>query len=172
MQLVRFAKCLATVALFNGLLVLGLYGELSAKDKLADAQKYTRDLKTSKDPKVRVRALQELGKLAQILKEYAAEALPDIYKALDDKDPSVRAAAALCLGLCDEPADKAIPLLVKLLKEDKENTVKIGATKGLAAMGPGAKPALPALRAAVKNDKKSPLGRAANVAIKAINVKN
>jgi hypothetical protein len=45
--------------------------------------------------------------------------------------------------------------------------VKIGVTRGLASMGPGAKSALPTLRE-LAGDKKSPVGKAAIVAIKAI----
>src|SRR5947208_541699 len=114
MQVARFAKCLAAVALFNGLLMLCIREEISAADRFADAKKYTEELKKTKDPKVRATALIELGKLAQVMKDLVTDALPDIYRALEDKDPAVRAAAALCLGQCDEPADKSIPALVKL----------------------------------------------------------
>src|SRR5581483_994625 len=50
------------------------------------------------------------------------------------KDAGVRAAAAICLGQCDEPGEKAVPVLVKMLKEDKSEAAKIGAAKGLGAM--------------------------------------
>ena len=43
---------------------------------------------------MKVTALQELGKLAAIQKSLVADALPDIYKALEDKDAGIRAAAA------------------------------------------------------------------------------
>jgi len=166
----RFAQALAAVALFNGLLYLCLGDQLRAADKEAEAKKYTEALKKGKDAKAKADALHELGKLAQVQKSLVAGALPDIYKALDDKDAGVRAAAAYALGQCDEPADKAVPLLVKVLKNDKSDDAKIGAIKGLAAMGPGAKTALGDLRTVIKeSDKKSKIGKAAQQAIKSIN---
>jgi HEAT repeat protein len=138
---------------------------------ISDAKKYTEDLKKSKDAKVRAIALTELGKLAVIQKTLVSDALPDIYKSLEDKDANVRAAAATCLGQCDEPTDKVLPLLMKILKDDKEDAVKIGAAKGLGSMGPDAKPAVKALQEIVAADKKSALGKAAQNAVKAINQK-
>jgi len=169
----RFVRALAAVALFNGALYLCVRQEAIAADREADAKKYGEDLKKSKDAKVKVTALQELGKLAALKKTLVEDALPDIYKALEEKDANVRAAAAFCLGQCDEPTDKAVPLLMKMLKNDKEDeSVRIGAAKGLASMGSGAKEALPTLREIQKNtDKKSPLGKAAKQAQKAIDGK-
>jgi len=166
----RFAKALASIALLNGILFVCVREDLIAADKAAEARKYHDDLRTGKSAKVKIAALQELGKLAAVQKSLAADALPDIYKALDDKDAGVRAAAALCLGQCDEPIDKAVPALLKMLKNDKEeDRVRIGAARGLASMGSNAKEALPTLRMIAKNsDKKSPLGKAAKEAQKAI----
>jgi HEAT repeat protein len=164
---VRFAKALAAVALFNGALYLTLREEALAANNEADAKKYTQDLKKSKDPKVKITALQELGKLAALQKSLVADALDDIYKSLEDKDAGIRAAAAQCLGSCDEPIDKAVPALLKLLKDDKDDSVKIGATKGLASMGSGAKEAVGTLKE-LAADKKSPVGKAAQAALKAI----
>lgn len=171
----RLVKALCAVALFNAALYLCVCAEALAGEKDDLAKKYTEELRKSKDTKVRINALQELGTLAQIKKSLAADALPDIYKAAADKDAGVRAAAAETLGKADEPYDKAGDLLVKLLKDDKEESVKIAAAKGLNAMGTGAKDALPALREVVKanaGDKKSKLGTAAQNAVKAINGKN
>ena len=166
----RLAQPLAALALFNGLLYLCLCEGVSAADKEADAKRYAEALRKGKDAKAKVQALQELGKLAQVQKALVADALPDIYKATEDKDAGVRAAAAICLGQCDEPSEKAVPLLVKLLKDDKSDDVKIGAAKGLAAMGPGAKSAIGDLNAVAKSsDKKSNLSKAAKQAIKSIN---
>lgn len=165
----RFAQALAAVALFNGVLYLCVCDHLRAADKEAEAKKYTEVLKKGKDAKAKTEALQELGKLAQVQRSLVADALPDIYKALEDKDAGVRAAAAHALGQCDEPSDKAVPLLVKMLKADKSDDVKIGAAKGLAAMGPGAKTALGDLRTVIKeSDKKSKLAKAAQQAVKSI----
>jgi HEAT repeat protein len=170
MAATRFAKSLAAVALFNGALYLSLPSEaLAGPEK--DAIRYTAELKTGKDAKTKINALHELGKLAAIMKSYVTDALPDIYKGLDDKDAGVRAAAAEALGACDEPADKAVPALTKLLKDDKEDSVKIGAAKGLMSMGSNAKAAVPALREYAA-DKKSKVGNAAQAALKAITRKN
>ena len=165
----RFTKALAAVALFNGMLFVCVREDLIAADKEAEAKRYLEDLRMGKTAKVKVTALQELGKLAAVQKSLASDALPDIYKALDDKDAGIRAAAALCLGQCDEPVEKAVPLLMKMLKDDKENeAVRIGA-RGLASMGPSAKEALPTLNMIAKDsDKKSNLGKAAKQAQKSI----
>ncbi len=167
----RFIKALAAVALFNGTLYLCVRQEVIAASDAADAKKYTEDLRKGKDAKVKVTALKELGKLAVVQKSLVADALPDIYKSLEDKDASIRAAAATCLGQCDEPIDKAVPLLTKMLKEDKEDSVKIGAAMGLGSIGPSAKAALPTLQE-LAGDKKSPVGKAAKAAVKAIRAKN
>ena len=173
MPTARLIKALAALTLFNSCLFICIRDEVIAADKEAEARKYLEDLRKGKSAKVKVTALQELGKLAAVQKSLVTDALPDIYKALNDKDPGIRAAAALCLGQCDEPADKAVPALMKLLKNDKEDEkVRIGAARGLASMGSSAKEALPTLRMIAKNsDKKSPLGKAAKQAAKAINVK-
>jgi HEAT repeat protein len=167
----RFAKAMAAVALFNGVMFLCVREDAAAGEKEDDAKKYTEQLRKGKDAKAKITALRELGTLAQIKKSLVADALPDIYKATSDKDAGVRAAAAEALGKADEPYDKAGAVLVKLLKEDKDDSVKIGALKGLTAMGQSAKEASPAIRAVVKStagDKKSKLGLAAKNALKAV----
>jgi HEAT repeat protein len=163
----RIAKSFAAVALFNGVLYLAVQQDILAGSDIADARRYTEDLKKSKDNKVRTTAIRELGKLAVVQKGLVSDALPDIYKALEDKDAGVRAAAATAIGQCDEPADKVVPTLVKMLKDDKEDSVKIGAAKGLAAMGPEAKAALPTLHE-LAADKKSEVGKVARTAEQAI----
>jgi len=167
-----FAKALAAVMLFNGMLLVCVCVDLLAADRAEEARKYADDLRKGKTAKVKVTALKELGNLAAIQKSLAADALPDIYKSLEDKDAGIRAAAAHCLGQCDEPVEKAVPALLKMLKNEKEeDAVRIGAARGLASMGPGAKSALPTLNMIVKADKKSKLGKEANNARKAINAK-
>jgi HEAT repeats len=167
MPAARFVKALAAVALFNGALYLTVREEALAANNEADAKKYTMDLQKGKDAKVKIVALQELGKLAAIQKSLVADALADIYKALEDKDAGIRAAAAQCLGSCDEPAEKSVPALLKLLKDDKEDSVKVGAARGLASMGSEAKEALPTLRE-LAGDKKTTVGKVAAMAVKAI----
>jgi HEAT repeat protein len=162
---------MAFVALFNGALYLCVREEALASEKEEEAKKYTEQLRKGKDAKSKITALTELGNLAQIKKSFVTDALPDIYKAIEDKDPGVRAAAAVALGKADEPYDKAGEILVKLIKDDKEESVKIGALRGLTAMGQSAKEALPAVRDVVKataGDKKSNLGKAAKDAALAL----
>ncbi|MCS7020776.1 MAG: HEAT repeat domain-containing protein [Gemmataceae bacterium] len=156
--------------LFAGLVYLGTLPESLWAAQVKEAKKYTEQLKSARTPKEKVVALQELGRLAAIQKSLVVEALPHIYKALEDKDPEVRGAAAHCLGQCDEPPEKAVPLLHNLLKDEKQpEVVRIGAARGLAAMGAQAKVALPTLRSIAKNaDKKDRLGKEAQQAAKAI----
>jgi len=129
--------------------------------KADDAARYTEDLKTSKDLKVRIIAAQEIGKLAEVRKTYGKEAVPYLLEACQDKDPGLRAAAAEALGKSyTGDDDKAVTLLTNLMKDDGEMKVRIGAIRGLGAMGPKAKAALPTMKEMMgKEDKKSPLRR-------------
>ena len=162
---------MAAVALFNGVLFLIVREDAVANEREDDAKKYTEQLRKGKDVKSKVTALKSLGELAQIKKSLITDALPDVYKAVEDKDAGVRAAAAETLGKADEPYEKVGDILVKLIKEDKDEGVKIGALKGLTAMRESAKDALPAIREVQKataGDKKSKLGQAAQNAVVAI----
>jgi HEAT repeat protein len=171
MKLLTF-KSLAVAGLFLGLFGLALTPELEAASKEKDSIKYTNDLKTSKDPKVKATAITELGKLGQIQKSLASEAAPYMIKALEDKDNTVRAAAAKAVGMIDPDPKEAVPPIVKILNGDKVTEVRIAAAQGLAAMGSNAKDAIPDLRKVVKDeDKKSKLGKAAADAIKVIQPK-
>ena len=162
-------KSVSTLCLFLGLFGLALTPALLAASKEKEAIKYTNDLKTSKDPKVKANALSELGKLGQIQKSLVTEATPYMVQALNDKDATIRAAAAKAIGMIDPDPKETVPALVKLLKDDKQVNVRIAAAMGLAAMGSNAKAAVPDLRKVVKDeDKKSKLGKAASNAIKAI----
>jgi HEAT repeat protein len=167
----RFLKAMAFIALFNGTLYLCVREEALATEKEEEAKKYTEQLRKGKDAKAKITALQELGNLAQIKKSLIADALPDVYKAIEDKDPGVRAAAAEALGKADEPYSKAGEILVKMIKNEKEDSVKIGALRGLSVMGQNAKEAAPTIREVVnatKDDKKSKLGAVAKDALKAV----
>lgn len=167
----RFAKAMAAIVLFNGALFLCARAEVLAGEREDEAKRYAQQLRTAKDTKTKVKALTELGALAQIKKGLIAEALPDVYKATEDKEPGVRAAAAEALGKAAEPYSKAGAVLVKMLKDEKNDSVKIGALNGLAVMREEAKEALPAIREvqkSVADDKKSKVGIAAKAAITAI----
>lgn len=169
MQLLRFVNALCAVALVNGVLLLCVCQETLAGSKEEDAKKYAAELKTGKDAKTKITALNELGKLALIMKSLADPAMADILKALEDKDAGIRAAAAECYGRCDPDPDKAVPALVKILNDDKDESAKIGAAKGLAAMGTGAKSAAKDLQKIIKDgDKKSQLTKAAQGALKSV----
>ena len=168
----RALKVSAAVLLSFGLLTLAVNDNLLAGSNPKDAEKYTTQLKTAKKAELKVEALTELGKLGQIQKALVLPAMDAIMSALDDKDASVRAAAAKTLGMVDPDPKAAIPALLKLLKDDKEETVKIAAATGLGYMGSNAKEASGPLREVVKNeDKKSKLGKAAGNALKSINPK-
>ncbi len=55
-------------------MLLAVSSALASKSE--DAARYTNDLKSSKDPKVRTIAAEEIGKLAQIRKTYGKDAIP------------------------------------------------------------------------------------------------
>jgi HEAT repeat protein len=165
----RPLKLITGVALVAGLVVLSAGDDVRAAGKEAEAKKYHELLKTSKDSKQKMLALEELGKLGLLSRELTEKALPDITKAIKDKDAAVRVAACECLGKCDpDPAD-AVPALTDLLKNDKEEKVKVAAANGLAFMGEKAKDATDDLKDVQKaNDKKSKLAKAAGDALKSI----
>ncbi len=169
----RPLKLTAACGLALGLVLLTAAADLAAADRQKEAEKYTQDLKTSKDPKVRATALTELGKLGQIQKSLVADAVPYMVDALKDKDAGVRAAAARSYGMIDPDPKEAVPALLKLAKEDKEESVKVAAIDGLGSMGPAAKEATKDLRqiAQANKDKKNKLALAAQTALRSINPK-
>ena len=172
MSIRRGSRIAAVGLLAFGLFALVAADSIVAASKAEDAKKYTEQLKNAKDAKKRAEALEELGKLGQIMKSLVTSAVPDIKKALTDKEASVRKAAALAYGKIDPDPAEAVPALVKMLKEDKDEGVKVAAAQGLAAMGDKAKDALPTLREIQKSeDKKSKLAKAAQDAMRSIRPK-
>ncbi len=172
----RVLKLVPAATLAAGLFGLILPDALEAAGKQEEAKKYHEQLKTAKDPKKKVEALEELARLGQIMKSLAEPALPDMMKALGDKDPAVRKAAAESVGKCDPDPKEAVPALTKLLTDDKDEGVRVAAAHGLGYMGETAKDAVKDLREVAKANKKSDgkpnnLGRAANEAVRLINVK-
>lgn len=165
----RLMKAVAAAGLTAALVAFS--GDLSADVKVKDAQKYITELRTTKDNKAKATALTEIGKIGQIQKSAIASAIPDMMKALEDKDAGVRAAAAKAIGMVDPDPKETVPVLVKMMKEDKDEGVKMAAVQGLAAMGEGAKDANGDLRTLIKSEEKSKLARAAKDALKAINPK-
>src|SRR5207248_1156195 len=81
----RLAKLVSVSAFAVGLFGLALAGGLAAAGKQEEAKKYHDQLKASKDPKKKVEALEELGKLGQVMKSLAEPAVPDVIKATEDK---------------------------------------------------------------------------------------
>ncbi len=140
--------------------------------KADDAARYTEDLKTSKDVKVRIIAAQEIGKLAEVRKTYGKDAVPYLIESCKDKDPGMRAAAAEALGKSyTGDDDSVVSMLTTMSKDDGDMKVRIGAIRGLGAIGPKAKSALPTLRemmAEENKDKKSPLRRPLQETVNAI----
>ena len=172
MSLRHTCKLFAAFGLAFGLVILAGWDEIAIAGKKEDAEKYTNDLKTGKDAKVKVNALGELAKLGQIMKPFIKDAEPYMMKALEDKDATIRAAAAKAVGMIDPEPKDVVPLFLKMMKEDKDESVKEAAILGLGYMGPNAKDATPDLRKVVKDeDKKSKLNRAAVNSLRSINPK-
>ena len=88
----RLAKLVSVSAFAAGLFGLLLADGLEAAGKQEEAKKYHEQLKSTKDAKKKVEALEELGKLGQIMKSLAEPAVPDIIKATEDKSADVRKA--------------------------------------------------------------------------------
>ena len=134
-----------------------------------DAARYTKDL-SSKDTKVKIRALQELAKIGQIQKSLIKEAEPKMLAELEAKEPMIRAAAAKAIGMIDPDPKVVIPKLTKMLADDKEEDVQVAAADGLGAMGRAAKPANKTLRDVMKDhDDMSKVYRAIQNALRSIN---
>jgi HEAT repeat protein len=167
------STCYLSAAAVAGLTaaLVAFSGDVAADVKVKDAPKHIETLRTTKDAKAKAAALTELGKIGQIQKSLVASAVPDMMKALEDKDAGVRAAAAKAVGMIDPDPKEAVSALVKLMKGDKDDSVKLAAIQGLAAMGESAKDASGDLRAVVKDDMKGRLGKAAKDALKTINPK-
>jgi HEAT repeat protein len=176
MSLRRAFKMASAACLAAGLFGLVLADGLAAADKAEEAKKYHEQLKAAKVAKKKVEALEELGKLGQIMKSLAEPAVPDMLKALADKDAGVRRAAAEAVGKCDPDPKDVVPALTKLLKEDKDDRVKVAAARGLGYMGESARTATKDLREVQKasrgkDGKQTPLSRAAGEALRSINKK-
>lgn len=144
------------------------------KQNIQDAKAAIDTLENSKDAKARAAAVAKLGALAQGgFYSYVEPGIPKVMSALDDKEPSVRAAAAFAIGqIGPDNTDTVVKRLSELLK-DKDAAVKMNAVKGLGALGPKASGALKALREAKKEDgdPKSRFSRTVDTAVRTIRPK-
>jgi hypothetical protein len=151
MQL-SFSNLVAASVLGVGLLTLAATDEILAASKAKEAARYAKDLKTSKDPKTKVVALNELGKFGQVSKILVEDAYKDMLAALGDGNPAIRAAAATAVGqayLAAEDPKTIATTLAKMMKDDGDESVRIGAINGLAAMRDAARPQLEEIRAVI-----------------------
>ena len=108
---------------------------LSAATREEEAKKYAADLK-SKDAKVRLTAVKELGKLGQLQRKLTQPYVADITSALNVWDAKVRGEAARSLGLIDPSDTKAaITAIADRLKEEKSQDAREGQEMGLGELG-------------------------------------
>ena len=75
----------------------------------------------------------------------AHAAVADFLRALEDRDPHMRAAAAWALGTMGSAAADATPLLARALRSDESEVVRASAARTLGVLGPQALRAAPAL---------------------------
>ena len=166
------SKSLALAGLTLGVLLLVSPEGFALAGKKEDAEKFLGELKTGKDAKAKVYALEELAKIGQIQKSAIKDAIPEMMKALESKDVVIRAAAAKAVGMIDPDPKEVVPILLKMVNEDKDEGVRLGAIAGLGQMGKEAKDAVKDLRKVVADeDKKGKIGKAAQQALKMINPK-
>lgn len=72
-------------------------------------------------------------------------ALSDVLRALEDRDPHLRAAAAWALGTMGNPAAEGTSMLARVLRRDESEIVRASAARTLGVLGPQALRAAPAL---------------------------
>jgi HEAT repeat protein len=83
------------------------------------------------------------------LSRIGAGALPELKKALTDRDASVRAGAVLAMSLMGPRATPATSALADVVKKDADARIRALAASALGAIGSEAKVELPAVRAAL-----------------------
>jgi HEAT repeat protein len=123
------------------------------------------DLRESKDPGVRVRAIHAL----QFYGKDAREAVATIMKSLNDPDTSVRVNATIAVGFIGFDAkdlNNGINNLTRLLSpSETQDIVRFQAARALGRLGPDCAPAIPALVNAVKDRRSSEIRGAAAYAL-------
>ena len=170
MKLSRYLRAFGLFALAFGMVIVVGADDLDAAGKADDAKKFTADLKSGKTTKVKVTALDELGRLGQIQYKYAEAAIPSMFEYLKDKDAALRAAAARAIGLVGPDDEKTVGELVAVLKGEKEESVKYALVVALGQLGARAKDSVGELRKVQKAaEAKSKLAKQVGVSIKSIN---
>src|SRR5205085_1447657 len=132
-----------------GIVLLGVVtltlGETPGVPKKADMPKYLEMLKNSTSAKDRALAAEMIGKRGAIKLADVQNAIDPLKMTLqNDKDTTVRKAAAEALGSIGAEPENVVPLLIDALK-DKNTSLKMGAISALTNYGANAKDALPSL---------------------------
>jgi HEAT repeat protein len=112
-----------------------LISSVSAASREEEAKKYAANL-TNKDAKIRLTAVQELGKLGGAQRKLVEPYIDKLMATLADKDPKVRGEAAKVLGQVDAPnKNAAITKIADLLAEEKSEVARMGMEMGLGQLG-------------------------------------
>jgi HEAT repeat protein len=109
-----------------------------------------REASGSEEANVRREALRSLGKLRERASIDPQLVIPQLLRALDDPDASVRHVAVTYLGIVRDNPGEEVPGLIKALGDD-EADVREAAAVALAQYGALAEPAVPALRKAARD---------------------
>jgi len=121
------------VAAFALVLLVGVGAGAATREE--DAKKYAGELK-SKDAKVRLNAVKELGKLGAIQRKLTEPYVSDIMAVLKDSDQNVRGEAARTIARIDPKEKKdAVEKLIEILKSEKSEAAREGQETGLGELG-------------------------------------
>ncbi len=164
---------LILAVLAGGLLLSGV-ARADNKANIEAAKAAIATLEKTKDAKEKASAIAKLGQVAAAGQYDAVKpGIPKVVDGLDDKDASVRAAAAMAVGQIgpDDP-EAVVKKLAELLK-DKDDKVKENAVKALGSFGEKASGSVKALREAKKEngDPKSKFSKDVDAALKTISPK-
>lgn len=142
------------VVICLGCWLVGLSQLATAAPKKEDVPDLIKALKTSKDPKVRAQAANDLAYLAQVRVTFVKPAVPTLIESLKtDSDAGVRKAVIDTLALVNADPKEVIPLFLDILKNDKEPNQVLQATAStLQVFGAAGKEALPHLQAIQKRE--------------------
>jgi HEAT repeat protein len=135
------------VMLGLGLMLAGMLAGPACAQKSKKVDELIKDL-DSKNDDVRINALADIGKLAEVKTSWGKMALPQVLEILN-KDPQakMRSAALACLGKIQADPGKYCDNMMKYLKEDKDFGVKGTALALLAQYQQEAGPAVEPLKA-------------------------